>query len=204
MIPAYTWYAAPAGALTFVNERCADYLGLPKDHPLRFGVETGAAWDSHIPLLHPDDHDESGCAMKPDLDESLLSQFHAPIFDGAKGEQATRAMPVSDAGFRSLEGMLGGPMEVGTFLYIAVAITSALGRVHQHRLVHKDIKPANILVNPDRALATHHEQLRVWDEPCPENFENRAALVGAEIALIEVRARRHGVSGLRSYRQIEG
>ena len=24
MIPAYTWYAAPSGALTFVNERCAD------------------------------------------------------------------------------------------------------------------------------------------------------------------------------------
>jgi formate hydrogenlyase transcriptional activator len=58
-IPAYTWYAAPSGALTFVNERTADYLGLPKDHPLRLGVDTGAAWDSHIPLLHPDDHQES-------------------------------------------------------------------------------------------------------------------------------------------------
>jgi PAS domain-containing protein len=51
MIPAYTWYAVPSGRLTFVNERCADYLGLPTDHPLRFGADTGAAWDSHIPLL---------------------------------------------------------------------------------------------------------------------------------------------------------
>src|SRR2546426_2477198 len=59
VIPAYTWYAPPSGALTFVNARCADYLGLPKDHPLRFGIDTGAAWDSHIPLLHPDDHEES-------------------------------------------------------------------------------------------------------------------------------------------------
>src|SRR4030095_3602404 len=59
MIQAYTWYAVPSGALTFVNERCPDYLGLPKDHPLRSGVETGAAWDSHVPLLHPDDHEES-------------------------------------------------------------------------------------------------------------------------------------------------
>jgi PAS domain S-box-containing protein len=59
VIPAYTWYAPPSGALTFVNERCADYLGLPKDHPLRFGIDTGAVWDSHIPLLHPDDHEES-------------------------------------------------------------------------------------------------------------------------------------------------
>ena len=59
IIPAHTWYAAPAGGLTFVNERCADYLGLPTDHPLRFGADTGAAWDSHIPLLHPDDQEET-------------------------------------------------------------------------------------------------------------------------------------------------
>jgi hypothetical protein len=31
MIPAYTWYAPPSGGLTFVNERCADYLGLRKN-----------------------------------------------------------------------------------------------------------------------------------------------------------------------------
>ena len=59
MIPAYTWYAASSGALTFLNERCADYLGLVKDHPLRLGIDTGAAWDSHLALLHPDDHDQT-------------------------------------------------------------------------------------------------------------------------------------------------
>ena len=58
VIPAYTWYALPSGALTFVNERTADYLGLPKDHPLRFGMDTGREWDSHIAFLHPDDHGE--------------------------------------------------------------------------------------------------------------------------------------------------
>src|SRR5277367_3626606 len=31
------------------------------------------------------------------------------------------------------------------------------------------------------ALAEHHKQLQVWAENCPENFENRAALVGAEM-----------------------
>src|SRR3979409_2469862 len=59
MIPAYTWYAAPSGGLTFVNARNADYGGLPADHTLRTGSVTGAAWDSHIPMLHPDDHDET-------------------------------------------------------------------------------------------------------------------------------------------------
>ena len=59
IVPAYAWYALPNGALTFVNERTADYLGLPKDDPLRFGTVTGADWDSHIPLLHPDDCEET-------------------------------------------------------------------------------------------------------------------------------------------------
>ena len=37
------------------------------------------------------------------------------------------------------------------------------------------------------ALAAHHKQLEIWAENCPENFENRAALVGAEIARLEGR-----------------
>jgi PAS domain S-box-containing protein len=59
VIPAYTWYALPSGALTFVNERTGDSIGLPKDHHLRFGIDTGAKWDAHIPLLHPDDQEEA-------------------------------------------------------------------------------------------------------------------------------------------------
>jgi len=59
VVPAYAWYADASGALTFVNKRHADYLGLPKDHPLRFGIPTGAPWDSHIPFLHPDDREEA-------------------------------------------------------------------------------------------------------------------------------------------------
>ena len=36
-------------------------------------------------------------------------------------------------------------------------------------------------------MAAHHRQLQEWAENCPENFENRAALVGAEIARLEGR-----------------
>jgi PAS domain S-box-containing protein len=37
------------------------------------------------------------------------------------------------------------------------------------------------------ALAAHYKLLRIWADHCPENFENRAALVGAEIARVEGR-----------------
>jgi formate hydrogenlyase transcriptional activator len=56
-IPAYTWYALPSGTLTFVNEQYADYLGLAKNDPLRLGIPIDAPWDTHIQLVHPDDHE---------------------------------------------------------------------------------------------------------------------------------------------------
>src|SRR6266481_1267909 len=59
LIPAFAWCCNPSGGLSFLNERGADYLGLPKDHPIRHGIDTGAEWDSHIALLHPDDHEEA-------------------------------------------------------------------------------------------------------------------------------------------------
>src|SRR5262249_53176773 len=37
------------------------------------------------------------------------------------------------------------------------------------------------------AMVAHHRQLEIWAAHCPENFENRALLVGAEIARIQGR-----------------
>src|SRR5665213_1866132 len=59
MVPAFTWYSGLSGTLTFVNRQYADYLGLASDHPLRLGVKTDVAWDTHLQLLHPDDHESS-------------------------------------------------------------------------------------------------------------------------------------------------
>jgi serine/threonine protein kinase len=43
--------------------------------------------------------------------------------------------------------MLGRPWELTQFLRVAIGLAASLGRLHEHGLVHKDIKPANILVN---------------------------------------------------------
>src|SRR6202453_3185066 len=54
---------------------------------------------------------------------------------------------LEDPGGRPLERMLGRPMDMTQFLRIAVALAAAIGRVHAQGLIHKDLKPANILVD---------------------------------------------------------
>jgi formate hydrogenlyase transcriptional activator len=83
IIPAYTWYAVPSGGLTFVNQRCADYLGLPSDHPLRFGIDTDAAWDAHIPFLHPDDREEARRVWQTCLRTESAGEFSFRAYSGA-------------------------------------------------------------------------------------------------------------------------
>jgi serine/threonine protein kinase len=62
--------------------------------------------------------------------------------------EANRTMLVlDDAGGEPLEMLLGVPMNMGRFLRFGIAMSSALGKLHQRELVHKDIKPANILLN---------------------------------------------------------
>ena len=55
---------------------------------------------------------------------------------------------LEDVDGEPLDRMLGPPMELGRFLSLAIAVTAAVGKLHERSLVHKDIKPANILVNP--------------------------------------------------------
>ncbi|MBV8095109.1 MAG: PAS domain S-box protein, partial [Acetobacteraceae bacterium] len=47
------------------------------------------------------------------------------------------------------------------------------------------------------AMASHYQQLAVWAERCPENFEHRAALVSAEMARLEGRE----LHAMRCYEQ---
>jgi PAS domain S-box-containing protein len=54
---------------------------------------------------------------------------------------------LEDPGGETLDGFLSGPMEMRQFLGFAVGLATALGGLHERKLIHKDIKPTNILVN---------------------------------------------------------
>ncbi|WP_118178676.1 AAA family ATPase [Paraburkholderia phosphatilytica] len=54
---------------------------------------------------------------------------------------------LADPGGEPLERLIGAPMEVAAVLRVAAGIAAALAKLHQRGLVHKDLKPAHILVN---------------------------------------------------------
>jgi PAS domain S-box-containing protein len=54
---------------------------------------------------------------------------------------------LEDPGGTPIDRLLGRPLEIPQFLRIAIPLAGALRQVHARGLIHKDIKPANILVD---------------------------------------------------------
>ncbi|MGA2128077.1 MAG: AAA family ATPase, partial [Xanthobacteraceae bacterium] len=84
--------------------------------------------------------------LKDDLDSAWAVR---PV--ELRRERGRTMLLLEDHGVEPLERLLGRPMEVGKFLGLAVSSSAALRQLHERGLVHKDIKPANILVHPATA-----------------------------------------------------
>src|SRR5271167_4294715 len=62
-------------------------------------------------------------------------------------ENGRTMLVFEDFGGEPLARLLGAPMEAPGFLHLAIGIAGALGKAHQRGLLHRDLKPAHILVN---------------------------------------------------------
>lgn len=81
-------------------------------------------------------------ALKDQLDGAWAMRPFGLEYDGGRP-----VLLLEDHGGEPLERLLGAPMEIGCFLQLAIGIATALSKVHQAGLVHKDVKPAHIVVN---------------------------------------------------------
>jgi len=61
--------------------------------------------------------------------------------------QGMPALVIEDFGGQPLDVLLGEPLPMDRFLDLAMRIASAVAQVHRQCVVHKDLKPQNILVN---------------------------------------------------------
>ena len=113
-----------------------------------------------------DDGDGDGAAVL-----AVLSAFEHPtpgfvdrltheygLKDELDGQSAARPLALvrehgrtmlllEDPGGEPLDQLLGQAMEMGKFLRFATGLSAALRQVHERGLIHKDIKPANVLLD---------------------------------------------------------
>src|SRR5271166_6601404 len=62
-----------------------------------------------------------------------------------------KSLVLQDPGGELLSGMLGERLEVRRFLRLAISLSRVLSKLHAAGLIHKNIKPANVLVQPATA-----------------------------------------------------
>ena len=80
-------------------------------------------------------------ALKSELDADWAARPVALTHDNGR-----MTLVLEDPGGAPLDRLLGRPLDVSHFLRIAIPLAGALRHVHERGLIHKDIKPANILV----------------------------------------------------------
>jgi serine/threonine protein kinase len=96
-------------------------------------AETSLAWAERL---------QHEYALKEEIDADWAAR---PV--GLTHHNGAMALVLEDPGGVPVDRLLGQPLDVPQFLRIAIPLAGALRRVHDRGLIHKDIKPANILVD---------------------------------------------------------
>jgi len=68
-------------------------------------------------------------------------------------KQGRTTLVLEDPGGVPLDGLLGRPLELTQALRIGIGIAAALRELHDRDIIHMDLKPANILVEPETGKA---------------------------------------------------
>ncbi|UQA59500.1 AAA family ATPase [Polyangium aurulentum] len=85
-------------------------------------------------------------------EHAIMSEIESPGLLRAYGLEKLGkqlALVMEDRGGRPLNALLQPKLDVATALHVGIALARILESLHQRRIIHKDLKPHNILFNRD-------------------------------------------------------
>jgi PAS domain S-box-containing protein len=138
-----------------VNGRFAPEAVIPRISAHRFSglaAQDRGSGNGLAPILLVAAEETSlGCVERLEHEYALKGELDAhwaarPVALTRHNDRMT--LVLEDPGGVPVDRLLGRPLDVSHFLRIAIPLAGALRQVHERGLVHKDIKPANILVDP--------------------------------------------------------
>src|ERR1700688_3764083 len=115
------------------------YRGQSKDDASQVLVLSLAAQRPTPESLKQLEHEYS---LKVELDPTWATQ---PIAIARHWDRPV--LVLEDPGGTPLDQLLGQPLDLAFSLHLAISLSTAIGHLHQRGVIHKDIKPANVLVN---------------------------------------------------------
>src|SRR6478672_1650543 len=121
--------------------------------PLREGdiaLHRGSGNDLAPILLVAAEETSLGCVERLEHEYALKAELDAgwaarPVALTRYNDRLT--LVLEDPGGAPLDRLLGRALDVSYFLRIVISVAGALRQMHARGLIHKDIKPANILVD---------------------------------------------------------
>ena len=117
------------------------YRGWSKDDGSRVLVLSSAAEYPAPEILKWLEH---ACSLREELDPRWAAR---PVAMARHWDHTV--LVLDDPGGAPLDRLLGQLLNLAFLLRLAISLSTAIGHMHQRGLIHKDIKPANVLVNSD-------------------------------------------------------
>ena len=115
-------------------------------------ARTGTSAPSVLVLMLRSEHPRPESVRMLEHEHSLRAELDpawaVPPVELTQHEGRT-VLVLEDPGGEPLDQLVGTPMEMGEFLRVAIGLSGAVRQLHGRGIIHKDLKPANVMIEPN-------------------------------------------------------